>query len=545
MLAPSDIHIHRLHLRGPAEAQQRLGRELQQAQWPHAHGDEYVLIRQVRARAEPHRLKQTLLQQARHCIEHDSNPENVVRFANLQALLASLITDLTLGQAPRRWYWQRWAPLFNQAAGRAVASLMADHLPHLNGVIAVLAQRQMLRTLWQTLQPEDAAQLLRELNWKQGYRITVGGELPASSAPPTATFALPAALKQRWASAVADLPATDLRVRLACVLAAQEWLPLMLWQAPQAALAAVFTQIGGATTPQTTSSATAFGDGLDHAAAANHSHQYHTHAAPAASNNTAGTQPDTRTGPVDGSTQPAVNDHADMPAPTQSQPPQQQAGTQPPPATTLATTGVDTQPSDGPGASTPGPAHSQTQAQIEPEQAGSHQPQHPLQQLRLQPPAPKPLPDQFETQQGGVLYLLNFLNRSELQTLMGDYWQTLPNGWLWLYRVAQLLGFDASDPLAAFIARQLGLEHSADLARLPPLPQADDIQQLAQQWYGPLWQPSLLTLAATIGHNPSHVDLYTSPGNVRIEVRLAGLDINPGWLPWLGRVVNFHYEQPS
>jgi hypothetical protein len=28
---------------------------------------------------------------------------------------------------------------------------------------------------------------------------------------------------------------------------------------------------------------------------------------------------------------------------------------------------------------------------------------------------------------------------------------------------------------------------------------------------------------------------------VRLPVRLAGLDINPGWVPWLGRVVTFHY----
>ena len=27
-----------------------------------------------------------------------------------------------------------------------------------------------------------------------------------------------------------------------------------------------------------------------------------------------------------------------------------------------------------------------------------------------------------------------------------------------------------------------------------------------------------------------------------VPVRLAGLDINPGWLPWLGRVVQFHYD---
>jgi hypothetical protein len=29
--------------------------------------------------------------------------------------------------------------------------------------------------------------------------------------------------------------------------------------------------------------------------------------------------------------------------------------------------------------------------------------------------------------------------------------------------------------------------------------------------------------------------------SVRLEIRLAGLDLDPGWVPWLGRVVSFHY----
>jgi hypothetical protein len=26
-------------------------------------------------------------------------------------------------------------------------------------------------------------------------------------------------------------------------------------------------------------------------------------------------------------------------------------------------------------------------------------------------------------------------------------------------------------------------------------------------------------------------------------VRRAGLDVDPGWLPWFGRVVNFHFDR--
>jgi hypothetical protein len=28
---------------------------------------------------------------------------------------------------------------------------------------------------------------------------------------------------------------------------------------------------------------------------------------------------------------------------------------------------------------------------------------------------------------------------------------------------------------------------------------------------------------------------------VDMTVRRAGLDLDPGWVPWLGRVVQFHY----
>jgi hypothetical protein len=46
----------------------------------------------------------------------------------------------------------------------------------------------------------------------------------------------------------------------------------------------------------------------------------------------------------------------------------------------------------------------------------------------------------------------------------------------------------------------------------------------------------------TIAASATHVDV-TFPGDV-IELRLrkAGLDLDPGWLPWLGRVVAYHYD---
>jgi hypothetical protein len=40
---------------------------------------------------------------------------------------------------------------------------------------------------------------------------------------------------------------------------------------------------------------------------------------------------------------------------------------------------------------------------------------------------------------------------------------------------------------------------------------------------------------------PTHVDVDFELSDLSLEVRRAGLDLNPGWLPWFGRVVSFHY----
>lgn len=150
----------------------------------------------------------------------------------------------------------------------------------------------------------------------------------------------------------------------------------------------------------------------------------------------------------------------------------------------------------------------------------------------------------FNTRQGGLLYLLNMLNRSEMRGLMLEYAEILPSGWAWLYWLGQELQLDEDDALVDFIALQLGLDDSAKLARLPPLPAREQVLNLAERWYGKtgVWQPDLLALTAQIQYSPSHIDLYAPMNAIRLPVRLAGLDINPGWLPWLGRVVSFHYD---
>ncbi|QDF06031.1 hypothetical protein BHS04_22890 [Myxococcus xanthus] len=40
----------------------------------------------------------------------------------------------------------------------------------------------------------------------------------------------------------------------------------------------------------------------------------------------------------------------------------------------------------------------------------------------------------------------------------------------------------------------------------------------------------------------THLDIVFASSQVDIRIRRAGLDINPGWVPWLARVIQYHYQ---
>lgn len=55
----------------------------------------------------------------------------------------------------------------------------------------------------------------------------------------------------------------------------------------------------------------------------------------------------------------------------------------------------------------------------------------------------------------------------------------------------------------------------------------------------------LLRRPAFVTFTPTHLDVYFRPGEADVRIRRAALDVNPGWLPWWGRVVAFHYQRPD
>jgi hypothetical protein len=52
---------------------------------------------------------------------------------------------------------------------------------------------------------------------------------------------------------------------------------------------------------------------------------------------------------------------------------------------------------------------------------------------------------------------------------------------------------------------------------------------------------SLIERPGKIAFTETHIDVLFRLEYADIRVRRAGLDIDPGWIPWLGRVIHFHY----
>lgn len=543
--------------RVPRATVTRLQQQLDQADWPDT-GEAWVFIRSVSARGNARQLGERLTGATRERLRQPDGKE-VVRFANLSELLAALIADLLTGQALQRWYWQRWKDLLGLPLRPALSGLLTGQVALLPSLVARLDQQGLLPRFMESLDEATAHKLAGEMAWRGGFALPNGAQL-ARERERLAGTPLPdwlqrqrPLLMRRWQPALAAFPAQDACHSLALLLMAQSLAPLMLQRAPVTLLAQLqgllmpsFVPFGnpsqreaasGAATAATTRAGASAAAGPEESEASlspNFSddvatasaHLEATAATPASSASTrpgsASAAPDTR---LPESQLPAADlGGAVGTATTKPEPPAAPSDASAPfPAasTAAATAPVTGQPPQG--AAT---ASSQRQ------------------QAETLTTIPQPDFASVITRQGGLFYLLNVLNRREAQSLLGDYWEHLPNGWGWLYRLGQELQLDEGDPVVTLIAHQLGFASAAELDQLPPLPARADLLALAQRWYGRsgLWHNGLLQLQARVQVSPSHVDLYAGLNAVQLPVRLAGLDINPGWLPWLGKVVSFHYD---
>lgn len=179
-----------------------------------------------------------------------------------------------------------------------------------------------------------------------------------------------------------------------------------------------------------------------------------------------------------------------------------------------------------------------------------------------------------ETRWGGLLFLVNLFTSLGLPRELGDAFPARPLRWVLHALALELLGLDPRDPAAlAFAGLQPDRdppskgepiatdEESAALAAFagliaialhervaPAASRASGDSATDAATPGASAREAAATLRgvcrreATVAADPGWIELRLRLDEVTLEVRRAGLDLDPGWVPWLGAVVRFVYE---
>jgi hypothetical protein len=140
---------------------------------------------------------------------------------------------------------------------------------------------------------------------------------------------------------------------------------------------------------------------------------------------------------------------------------------------------------------------------------------------------------------GGVLFLVNAFDRLDIAAQLAALGPSAPSGWRLLLDLGLALGMPDGEPLADFLAKQ-------DLEPAPSPGVCKQVLNDLEALYAPdeAWPPPLAEPARLLA-NETHLDLDLMTRRVNIVIRRVGLDIDPGWVPWLGRIVAFHYPNVS
>jgi hypothetical protein len=169
---------------------------------------------------------------------------------------------------------------------------------------------------------------------------------------------------------------------------------------------------------------------------------------------------------------------------------------------------------------------------------------------------PRPL---RTTAHGGLLFLLHVFDALGLPAGIAEHPTLAARSLRWvLHRLAQLLAPVAETDPAALAFAGLGPDARVPSDREPPPSDAEraaleDLANAICAWlrehgFGPADRDdrALLDLVtrrrADIVADPAWIEAHFRLGDAATDVRRVGLDLDLGWIPWLGVVVRFAYE---
>jgi len=149
---------------------------------------------------------------------------------------------------------------------------------------------------------------------------------------------------------------------------------------------------------------------------------------------------------------------------------------------------------------------------------------------------------------GGLLFVVSALQRLQFPRWLEDHPARLQDDFptRLLLHLGKRIGLTDTDPLYTALATSLP----------PQSPEtAADFSEIARSWIRQLRRwcrtearlglASLIRRPARLAATKTHLELFFPLSQVDLRIRRAGLDIDPGWVPWLGRVIYFHYRTPE
>jgi len=172
-----------------------------------------------------------------------------------------------------------------------------------------------------------------------------------------------------------------------------------------------------------------------------------------------------------------------------------------------------------------------------------------------------PAPDAGTTAWGGLPFLLGAASAAGLPRILDDV-RLVDRDTRWVVHRVAGLAADAEphDPGRLALC---GLPPSAPA---PAGPEPSDAEQVALEEIWAAWSVTthaalsrsttssyadldvtsaiqrLVARTAEVRGEPGWLDVVLRLDEVDVDVRVAALDLDPGWVPWLGTVVRFHYE---
>ncbi len=517
--AQDAITVNRLQLRGEKSATQEAVRAMQTIHAPET-GQRWYLIRQIELKTRPQQMAQQfssqverLIQQAIHGAQTGADQAPAIFFYSLAELLKQLSLDIHRGQG-QQWYWQQWLKKTNaDPAAAKLSKLWCQHAAHLPELCLHLAQQGVLTQVWRSFSAQQCQEIslayclflgLDAQPFVQQNKAVVSSANPEQpphkeEEPVSPSFkahsqlaltqlmhSLPAALHHSWQTLIEEKYAqapdqtASPSISLALLLSASSWQPtqLAVWQKHWPQITKLWIQQSLLTSSSQTSKT--------------------TEATPA--------PPLLET---------RLNNVIHINKPLRSE------ATFQTPSKTL----LDDDSSRAPHIN---PSINETARHQSPYGIISHQ--------------------------AGLFYLINPITRF-LRQHPEHYTVLLQTdaGWALLYQLGRLLESTLVDELSQDTGlKRLFLQlqdHGNDdaitqLARmdLGPLPQAIVDAIHSQPALAALCGPALLQRCAHIQLDQSHMDIFYTSQSIDLDVRIAGLDINPAWVDWLGRVVSFHYR---